>query len=255
MRAGSYDFVLIETLDYLALKDEFPMQPRLAGAAVDADPMETFLLLVREGATKEGLAGLKGKRLLIERGGQSLSTLWLNVLMAEQGLGGTADHFGEISTVTNCSDGALPVFFGTADACLISKSGFDVMAELNPQISRRLKALHFSEPLLVSLMCLREGFVERVPGQLEDVSTRLHESSDGQQILNMMRVKCLLVWEDRFLDPVRRLVAKHNLLSGSDEAPTTENSIATQKSPASTPSVEAAMKEPGEAGGEEDGQR
>ena len=254
LRAGSYDFVLIETLDYLALKEEFPMQPRIAGAAIDADPMETFLLLVREGAAEEGLAGLKGKRLLIERGGQSLSSLWLETLMAEKGLKGAGEHFGEITTVGNCADGALPVFFGKADACLITKSGFDVMTELNPQLSRRLTATNWSEPLLISMMCLREGFVERIPGQLEDVSMRLHESSDGQQILNMMRVKRLLVWEDRFLDPVKRLVAKHHLLIGGDNAPTTENSIATKDASSTAMPVEAAENNPATTGVEENDQ-
>ena len=83
---------------------------------------------------------------------------------------------------------------------------------------------------------------------------RLHESSDGQQILYMMQVNRLLVWEDRFLEPVTRLLAKHRLVIGGDEAPTTENSIATHDELPTVAPVEAAENKPANSSVEENGQ-
>jgi len=213
LRSDRYDFFLIETLDYLELSDEVGMTPHLAGASGESDPMETFLLLVRSDVASEGVSGLKGKSLYYESGGQSLAQLWLEVKMAEQGLGKPESHFSEIEVRTGCADCALPVFFNEVDACVVTKSGFDVMTELNPQLSQRLSVIEASEALLISLMCMRDGFVERIPGQIDEVSTNLHNTPDGQQILNLMRVQRLVMWEERFVESVERLVARHRLLT------------------------------------------
>jgi len=212
LRAQRYDFFLIESLDYLKLSNEIAMTPHFAGSSGESDPMETFLLLVRSDMAAGGLAGLEGKRLFYEKGGQSLAQVWLEVQMAEQGLGKPESHFAEIEIRAGCADCALPVFFSEADACIVTQTGFEIMAELNPQLSQRLSVVEASEPMLISLMCLRDGFEERNPGQIDEVSTNLHNTPDGRQILNLMRVQRLVLWEERFITSVQALLERRRLL-------------------------------------------
>jgi ABC-type phosphate/phosphonate transport system substrate-binding protein len=68
----------------------------------------------------------------------------------QEGLGSPEQVLGRMTTSTRLSQVVLPVFFGQADACLVTRKGLDAMVELNPQLSRRLKVL-LAAPKMVNV--------------------------------------------------------------------------------------------------------
>ena len=206
MLKDQYDFFLMFAYEYLNYRDQYAMTPRLLGVRDAGNPLNQFVLLTARGT---GLEGLKGGRLLVERGSGNLPLLWLGQVLHEKGIADSpAQCFRSIKETHASNETVLPVFFGKAEAALVTLEAYDLIVELNPQIGMRLEKAAVSEPLLTTVMCTRDGFKEE-PGVIERVSTSMHERPDGKQILTMMRVESLVRYEPAMMESLIRLVEAH----------------------------------------------
>ena len=103
---------------------------------------EELLLVVRGESGIANLEGLAGRSLLVLDGSHAmLAEPWLTLVLAREGLKPPRQFFGRIGKDIKISQVVLPVFFGQADACMVTRQGFSTMCELNPQLSRKLKVL------------------------------------------------------------------------------------------------------------------
>lgn len=169
-----------------------------------------YLLLVRTDSPRQTLADLGGQAIqLFEVANTTLARHWLDRLLADHGLPRHDLHFGGILSVGKPGAAALPVFFGKTPACVLSENGFRVMSDLNPSVGKALRIVHASEPLVDGFICLRNSPWSSTKFKEDLVHTlaELHEEPAGLQILTMIRAGRLIAFEDRYLDPARRLMA------------------------------------------------
>jgi phosphonate transport system substrate-binding protein len=145
----------------------------------------------------------------------SLAEPWLEGELSSLGLPRLKALFGHVAREKKLSRALLPVFFGKADACLVTRHDYDLMCELNPQIQRTLKPLAVSRVLVPSVTCLRRGYNSAHRTDIIDALGKLHEEPKGQQILSLFGVDRLVPFEEHFLDTAMKLVG-YDRVAGTD---------------------------------------
>ena len=123
--------------------------------------------------------------------GAWFATRWLNSVLLEKGLQPTAEFMGLVSQKSKLSSVVLPVFFRQSDACMVTRTGFDTMNELNPQIGKTLKVLATSPKVVPILLCFRADYAPAFKDKILRGLRDLHLSPAGQQVLTVFRCEKL----------------------------------------------------------------
>jgi len=203
------DFIALNSLDYLKIRDRVPMEPGLIGYR-GGKLFDEQVLLVHRGNGIETLRQLKGSRLnLLSGGSGEIATLWLDTILAKQGLHSAGRFFESIKEVGKASKAILPVFFRQADACVVSRNAFQTMAELNPQIRRELKVLAMSPEIPIALACLRSTLSDAQKDEFIRIALKLVSTPSGKQILTIFKFEKIDRVPPGFLDTLVALVKEH----------------------------------------------
>ncbi len=194
---------------YVAIQREVELSDQFA-EAIQVRGGETFLLLVHEESNFRTPEDLKGHNLMLyDHVRANLAMLWLDVFLAKQGLVSATNHFGDLIAIKKLSSVVLPVFFRKADACLVPKTSFDTLVELNPQLGRKLRPVAASQKLVTGVSCFRANWDP--PRRAEIVASFLNMDSTpaGQQILTVFQAGKLGRISDAELATVRELLDDH----------------------------------------------
>ena len=107
-----------------------------------------FVLLVSTTSGIQSLRDLENRTLLVHRDGcGNLVDYWLDTAIAV-GTGMQRQSFARYQTVTQAREAVLPVFFGEADACVVSVAAYQSVVAQNPvQIPAKLTTLVKSKEL------------------------------------------------------------------------------------------------------------
>ena len=187
---------------------------------------DDYVLLVHQNSPFVRIEDLQGHPLyILHQHRMSLAVPWLDVLLMEKGLKPASGFFGQMNEANKLTQTVLPVFFRQADACLVTRAGFETMGELNPQVSQQLRVLASSPPLVSTGFFLRSGFPKAEQDKLMNAIVRIHTSVAGQQVLTVFQSERLEERPPSILDGTFVLLERHRqLMNGT-------NSI--QPSPAS----------------------
>ena len=176
---------------------------------------EEYVLLVHQDSPFARIEDLQGHSLNIQQQPRmSLAVPWLDVLLMEKGLKPAQDFFGRITEATKLTKIVLPVFFRQVDACLVTRKGFETMGELNPQVSRQLRVLASSPPLVTTGFFIRTGFPKTEQNKIVDKIVRIHTSVAGQQVLTVFQSGRLEERPPSILDSTFALLERHRQLIG-----------------------------------------
>jgi len=154
----------------------------------DALEGEEFLLVVREGSGIVNLAGLWGRSLIFQDSSStSLAEPWLTVSLWREGLDSPEQLLGHISRNAKLSQVVLPLFFGQADACVVTRRALDTMIELNPQVARRVKVLMASPKMEGSFFAFRKDYPARFKRPVYDRILSLKRTPTTQQVFTLFQ--------------------------------------------------------------------
>lgn len=167
---------------------------------------DEYLLVTRRGAAAS-LAALKGRTLHVVDGvTDDMSRAWLEHELAAASLPPIALHFGAVVHLPKAARAVLPVYFGQADACLVTKAAFETLVELNPQVGRTLSALATSPPLVSGVVLVDRRYTETRPALLEAL-LGLGASPRGQQVLSLFGVDAMTPARPEDLAPSLQLLS------------------------------------------------
>ena len=219
LETGQVDLLTLTAGEYLALPPGAVTGPFIA-AANKGKFEEQYLLVVRNDRNIHGLSGLKGSHVLIQQGGRAaLSSVWLEVLAMDAGLGPLTTAFANVTAVGKPSRLVLPVFFGQADACVVTQRSFEVMKELNPQLGRQLSVIARSVPVVPSLLCFRAGVSPQLRERYVNVARKMQTTVSGLQLLTIFQSDSLAVLPPESLESARALLAQRaHLMEATDTA-------------------------------------
>ncbi|MHB1309143.1 MAG: phosphate/phosphite/phosphonate ABC transporter substrate-binding protein, partial [Limisphaerales bacterium] len=160
------DLFVLTAGEFFALEN-LGLEGPLLLAKIRDNLTEDYLLLASEDSPLRKLEDLKGRSLTISSDARSsLATLWLEVQCREQGLGSAMQLLAKVTFSAKITQVVLPVFFGKADACIVTRASWEVMCELNPQLRKRLRIVAVSPSVVPAVTCFRGGFTETAKRQV-----------------------------------------------------------------------------------------
>jgi phosphonate transport system substrate-binding protein len=156
-------------------------------ASFAATGLEYVLLVQRAGGVQD-LAGLRGRSLVDYRqANMCLAPAWIETLLATANLDPVDRFFGRVTKVLKVSQAVLPVFFGSADACIVTRRAFDTMCELNPQVRSKLRVLAFSPRLVAGLVGVHKDSSDEMKSRVREALLTLGSTPSGRQVLTLFQ--------------------------------------------------------------------
>jgi phosphonate transport system substrate-binding protein len=205
--ARAVDLVSMPTQEFLALEENLVTGPFLI-SLINGSDYEEYVLLVRADSGFDALSDLKGRHVLVLDSLQgSLAGRWLEVLLGSQTLAPPEKFFGRVTRPNKTSQTVLPVFFHQGDACVITRQGFALMGELNPQVTKQLRVLATSPQLVPHLTCFRAGLDSSIKVKIVAAVADASTTTAGKQLMTIFQ--CDRV-EER---PVSRLESARELVA------------------------------------------
>ena len=216
---GRVDAVGILTIEYHRLRRDYSFSPLFLTYHGGKVTEEYLVLAHRDGPVKT-LADLEGRRLTIHDNPRvSLAALWLDTLLHLQDLPPASRLAGRVETSTRLSQALLPVFFRQMDVCLVTRSGFATMSELNPQLARDLVILAESQAVVPALFAFRSGYHSPYKTDVIAGLNELKHSPAGQQVLTIFLSEEIAERSVSYLDSAKELIETHERLIQEAHSP------------------------------------
>jgi len=219
LRLGQIDLISLTAEEYLALESRGLEGPFLL-SKVNQTFTEEYVLLVREDSGIRNLEDLRGRSLIISSDMRAaLAPIWLEVLCRGHGLGPAAQVFTKITPASKPTQVVLPVFFGKTDACIVTRNGWEVMAELNPQVKNQLWVVAKSQPIIPGMSCFRRGLPEAIKQRIIIAAVGSYTKPSFKQLMALFKTEELSCQPVAVLDSTRQLLATyHQLCAGTNQA-------------------------------------
>lgn len=212
LRAGTVDALAVPVTELPVVRSEIRDAPILTTQLTGRD-WDRYVVLVRADRGYAAMEGLRGRRLLLHRGPRScLAEPWLSVTLSEGGLPVAPKFFQAVEWEPKLSRVVLPVFFGKADACVVTWAGFETMKELNPQMERQMRVLAGSGPLITFVLAFRSDYAPEYFDRLEKAFVSLHDSVKGRQLLTIFQTERLESRTLAVVEPALDLLRRHREL-------------------------------------------
>lgn len=206
--AGEVDFLALTSVDYLRLKKKLDLDLTLGqvkGGKIGAK----YLILTNENKGYSKLADLKDKKLLVPKG-DDIALLYLNTTLLKQKLAETKQFFSVVEEKNTPSQAVLPVFFGQADACVITDVSLKTMVELNPQLGKAMKVLISSPEFVTSVTAFRRSVSADIQQTTRDYGLKLKEQARGRQILMLFKIDGLKEIQETDLGSIKELMSEYD---------------------------------------------
>lgn len=177
---------------------------------------EEYVLLANRDSSLKTLGDLQDRTLgMLSSVRASLAMTWVDTILLREGLAPAQDFFSRIDRDLKTDNLLIPLFFGKLDACVITRRGFDIMVELNPQTGKQLEVLSSSPPLVPGVLSLRKGWDPPVRETMVDEIRFWDQSPAGQQSLALFQIDGLEARSVKELETSLELIDEHRaLLSG-----------------------------------------
>jgi phosphonate transport system substrate-binding protein len=184
------DVLGLSCLDYFKIKDQANLEPGMV-VIIGGKASREFSLITRRDKGLKNLGDLKNGKLLVhnERPGKEVPMMWLDTYLVKQGLTSSKQFFASIKDFDKVSQAVLPVFFKQADACLVARTGFETMVELNPQIGEQLTIVTTSPGFVLGGVFFRKDFREDVKKLIMDTCMKFDTYASGKQILTLFKAE------------------------------------------------------------------
>ena len=106
----------------------------------------------------------------------------------------------------------MAVFFGQADAAIVSRGALETAATLNPQIGNRIVVVSESKSLIGDFTCIPTSVNEKFKQSIEYAALHLHERTAGRQILTLFHIDRVVPFQPSYLDGTIELLRERDRL-------------------------------------------
>jgi phosphonate transport system substrate-binding protein len=186
IRNHALDGFVLTTPEYLEVAGL--VDPTLMADTTYLRDREQYILLVHAGSDIQNVAGLLGHGINLQQDPRTcLASMWLATLLAAQHLPPPERFFSRVNEIPRLSRTVLPVYFQKADACVVTRRGFQMMCELNPQLGRSMRVIATSPGLITFFFAFSKDCPQPLKESIRAAFLHLHESSAGQQALTLFQ--------------------------------------------------------------------
>jgi ABC-type phosphate/phosphonate transport system substrate-binding protein len=213
INAKQIDVLGLSCLDYFKIKDQANLEPGMV-VIINGKPSKEFSLIASRDKALKNLGDLKNGKLLVydERPGQEVPLMWLDTFLIKQNAACSKQLFSNIKNVDKVSQAVLPVFFKQADACLVSRSGFETMVELNPQLGEQLSILATSPGFVLGGVFFRKDFREDIKNLIMDTCMKFCTYPAGRQIVTLFKAEAFSPFKPSHFETLLDLIKEYKNL-------------------------------------------
>lgn len=215
IRSGQLHGLALSITHYLQLRDLVTIQPIFISSRT-SQPLESYVLLVRQGVDWKTLGSQSRKRLMVDRkASPAMGRMWLETVLQDRQLPDGGSFFSEISADDKFARIILPVFFGQADACLVPESAYQTMVEMNPQVRKRLKVLERSPGFIKTIHCVTPLLPQEMTQRFIDRGMVMEDTVEGRQLLLIFQVKKNFLFHPSYLAHSESIYRKYQQRAGN----------------------------------------
>ncbi len=219
LRAKSVDVVGITTAEFDLLCREVHFSPIFVTYHAGSITEQYVLLTHRESSVKT-LGDLSPWTMHLYANPRTcLAPIWLETLLRREEHPMITRFTKEISWETKLPNVVLPVFFRQKDACIVTRSGFDIMAELNPQLAGQLSILAESPEMVPAVFAFRADYNPTIKDKIISGVKNLKKTSAGQQVLTIFQSEDILEQPVSHLKPALELISTHKRIMRKKDRP------------------------------------
>lgn len=186
LKSGAINVAFTSSLQYVKLAEQVKLRPLVRSQAFGKSSFKLMILTRKGGAST--LKALKGKRISLY-GGDPLNRLYLTVALHRQGLGPPEGHFKAINVKQKPQSAVLDLLLGAADACVVTDVLLNTMAQLNPQLPKKLAPVATSKEFANAPLFATKHVARRHFKVLRQMPTKMHQSRTGRQLLLIFRME------------------------------------------------------------------
>lgn len=213
-RNNSVDMFCLLTSEFWHLRQKLAFDSFL-GIVNNGRITEEYVLVIHQDSGMARLDQLKGGAILMLNDVKSiLARIWLNAVLMRSGLKPAAGFFKTVTLDINLSKVVLPVFFKKADACLITRDGFALMEEMNPQVGSKLKIIAASEPLVPWVFAMRAENTSPYREDILEAISKLDAFPAGRQVLMITKADRIERYPLEYMNDTMAFMKQYYRLSG-----------------------------------------
>ncbi len=206
LRNQRVDIATLLTREYLEIREKVALTPQFIPKR-RGHTQQDSLILVNNQSGFSRIEDLAQKDILLLAGMEgSLGRTWLENTLIEKGHSSIERFFRKSMSVQKASRAVLPVYFRQADACLVTRDGFETMVELNPQLRSQLRVLDASPAFMPALICTRGDYESPYKQSALEAVRELPAEPGGQQLLMLFKIDELVPFDHSCLDSARQLL-------------------------------------------------
>ncbi|MFN0101008.1 MAG: PhnD/SsuA/transferrin family substrate-binding protein [Bryobacteraceae bacterium] len=206
-RRGTVDAVVVNILEYRQIAGLLDPSQIVVGAG--AKGRDQYVILVKRDGVIKKLDDLRGRRLVMKKGYRMcVAPYWLSTLFQEGQRVPIEQILGAAIMEVKISRVVLPVFFGSADACLAHKQGFEMICELNPQVAKDLTILAVSPPMVVTLQAFSRNYRGVYREMFITALSSVGSTAAGPQLATLFQSQQMVVSDGACLTPALAVIEK-----------------------------------------------
>lgn len=204
------DFVTTSSLNFVKFFDKDTLADGFSGG--DSDSSTHRLLLVTQAdpliRSWEGLSSAKVFRL----DGSDVSELYLKTSLIKHQLPDQVEWI----TINNYQQGLLKLFFDKGDAAIVTKKALILAAEMNPQISERLKVFDTSTLTDMTPSYFRKKVDIKMQKAITASALKITSNMRGRQVLDVFRTDSIIKVPVSSLIPVEKAYREYLLIKDKE---------------------------------------
>ncbi len=194
LHKNDLDLISILSTEYFQIKKQHDIYPFLAVTPKE-DAYEEYCLIVRKDLRIKHIKDLTGKRLAIPNPDfHPVMLEWLFNYLIKNNMPEPSAMFKQIKSFDKESNAVYEVFFKNSDCCIIRKSVFTTLSELNPQIKNSLTIFATSVPMVVAFLAANS---KSDPDLMKITMEEIHDfhlTRGGKNILNIFKAnRCIKI--------------------------------------------------------------
>jgi ABC-type phosphate/phosphonate transport system substrate-binding protein len=213
IKAKNLDVVALTSEEFIHLKGPTRLEPVMVTVAGKNPELELLLLARRDNGINH-FRDLKNR--VIALPGEtsqygSINRIWMETLVMKEG-GVSPERFSSVKETRGASQAVMMAFFRKADACIVSKSAFEVASELNPQLSRELRVITSVGKLTGGIVALRQDLSEERKQKVRRALSTLHEDPEGKQMFVLFQLTRLEEFRPELIKETEAMLAENREL-------------------------------------------
>ncbi|MGD8781169.1 MAG: PhnD/SsuA/transferrin family substrate-binding protein [Ignavibacteria bacterium] len=186
------DIVSLPVYEYFTGKGIENYEVKLSGLRSQSK-FTKFLIIINTGSGIKTIKNFLDLEIYIPSGEKnSLMILWLKKILYENGVNAGGNLLDKITTVDDEKKIIYSVFFDKNRAAIIRKDVLELVAELNPQLKKKIYVLAESDNYIENVTLLRKSLSDKLRRIIITNATKFHETTKELQIMNLFKVNKLV---------------------------------------------------------------